>query len=124
MPQAPDTAAVTYNVNILQRLDAPVTFCATLNRSAAIDPQRILRRITYHHPVFTPEGLAAQGRQSQLNGANRTYFCGAWWRYGFHEDGVVSALNALEHFRARQARDERRVGGTWQPLVKIAGAWH
>jgi predicted NAD/FAD-binding protein len=120
LPESPDTAAVTYNLNVLQRLDAPVTFCATLNRSEAIDPQRILRRITYHHPVFTPEGLAAQGRQSQLNGANRTYYCGAYWRYGFHEDGVVSALHALEHFRERQLRDERRTGGAWQPLPLVA----
>ncbi|MEO7774871.1 MAG: FAD-dependent oxidoreductase [Steroidobacteraceae bacterium] len=117
LPHAPDTAAVTYNMNILQRLDAPVTFCATLNRSDVIRPETILRRIIYQHPVYTPQGLAAQGRQAQLNGANRTYFCGAYWRYGFHEDGVVSALNALEHFRERQARQERRVGGSWKPVL-------
>jgi uncharacterized protein len=120
LPQSPESAAVTYNMNILQRLDAPVTFCATLNRSDAIRPETILRRVTYQHPVFTPEGLAAQGRQSQLNGANRTYFSGAYWRYGFHEDGVVSSLHALEHFRERQARDGRRIGGAWKLLPLVA----
>ncbi|MCX7182337.1 MAG: hypothetical protein NTY92_00040 [Nitrosospira sp.] len=43
-------------------------------------------------------GVAAQARQSEINGVNRSYFCGAYWRFGFHEDGVVSALNALKHF--------------------------
>ena len=72
--------------------------------------------------MFTPEGLAAQGRQAQLNGANRTYFCGAYWRYGFHEDGVVSALNALEHYRERQARDGRRVASTGKLLPLVAAS--
>jgi predicted NAD/FAD-binding protein len=91
--------ALTYNMNILQRLQAPQTFCVTLNRSEAIDPSRVLRRIVYHHPLYTPAAVAAQARQRELNGARRTYYCGAYWRFGFHEDGVVSALDALRHFR-------------------------
>lgn len=91
--------AVTYNMNILQGIDAPATFCVTLNRTDDIDPRRIVKRLTYHHPLFTRAGVAAQRRQSEVNGANRTFYCGAYWRFGFHEDGVVSALNALEHFR-------------------------
>lgn len=94
--------AVTYNLNILQNIQAPAQFCVTLNNSGVISQRKIIKRLTYFHPVFTPESVGAQGRQSDINGINRTYFCGAYWRYGFHEDGVVSALNALEHFRRTQ----------------------
>jgi predicted NAD/FAD-binding protein len=90
--------ALTYNMNILQRLDAAEPFLVTLNRGDAIDPARVIKRITYHHPLFTPSSVAAQARQRELNGVQRTYYCGAWWRNGFHEDGVVSALQALDHF--------------------------
>lgn len=93
---------VTYNMNILQGINAPVQFCVTLNNSAAINPDKILKRVSYDHPMFTPQGMTAQQRQHEINGVNRTYFCGAYWRYGFHEDGVVSALNAIEHFREQQ----------------------
>lgn len=111
--QPAEHVAVTYNMNILQGLDAPETFCVTLNRSADIDPNTVLKRLTYHHPLFTREGVAAQQRQGEINGANRTFYCGAYWRYGFHEDGVVSALNALEHFREWERYAQlplRRVG--------------
>jgi predicted NAD/FAD-binding protein len=70
----------------------------TLNRSDMIDPGKIILRTTYDHPVFTPASVAAQARQRELNGWHGTYFCGAWWRNGFHEDGVVSAIEALTHF--------------------------
>ena len=90
---------VTYNMNILQGIQAPVQFCVTLNNSQAIDPSKVLKRITYHHPFFSSKAVAAQKRHAEINGMKRTYFCGAYWRFGFHEDGVVSALNALEHFR-------------------------
>ena len=90
--------ALTYNMNILQRLDAPEPFLVTLNRSAAIDPARVVKRLAYRHPHFTRAAVAAQGRHRELNGARRTYFCGAYWRNGFHEDGVASALAALAHF--------------------------
>lgn len=94
--------AVTYNLNILQNIQAPVQFCVTLNNSLEISPRKILKRMTYYHPIFTTEGVLAQQRQAEINGTNRTYFCGAYWRYGFHEDGVVSALHALEQFRRTQ----------------------
>lgn len=96
--QGSDKVALTYNMNILQGLDAPLEFCVTLNDAAAIDPDRIIQRIEYAHPMFTERAVAAQRRQREINGARRTYFCGAYWRNGFHEDGVVSALDALEHF--------------------------
>ena len=89
---------LTYNMNILQSLDAPVEFCVTLNNTRAVDPSKIIQTIEYSHPVFTEAAVAAQASHREINGAQGTYFCGAYWRYGFHEDGVVSALNALEHF--------------------------
>ena len=89
---------LTYNMNILQSLQAPVDFCVTLNHTHAIDPRKIIQVIQYSHPVFTEKAVAAQQHHRTINGANRTYFCGAYWRYGFHEDGVVSALNAVDHF--------------------------
>ena len=96
--------ALTYNMNILQRLDAPTPFLVTLNRSDAIEPARIIKRITYHHPLYTPASVAAQARQREINGALGTYYCGAWWRNGFHEDGIVSALQALAHFEEDHAQ--------------------
>jgi uncharacterized protein len=96
--------ALTYDMNILQNLAAPVRFLVTLNRADAIDPSKILRRIQYHHPMYLPAGVAAQRRHRELNGRRRTYFCGAYWRYGFHEDGVVSSIQALQHFDADLAR--------------------
>jgi len=108
-----ERVALTYNMNILQGLNAPEQFCVTLNNSDRIDPDRVLETIHYSHPVFTQEAVAAQARHQEINGPNRTYFCGAYWRYGFHEDGVVSALNALDHFSDRtcnEQRDLRRVG--------------
>jgi len=107
-PVAMDRVALTYNMNILQRLKAPETLCVTLNRSNAIDPSRVLKRIVYHHPLYTPEAVAAQARQRELNGALRTYYCGAYWRFGFHEDGVVSALEAVRQFRADLAQPQRQ----------------
>ena len=93
-----DRVALTYNMNILQGIDSPQTFNVTLNNTAAIDPDRILKCISYEHPLFTPESVAAQARHAEINGTSRTWYCGAYWRNGFHEDGVVSALDAVEHF--------------------------
>ncbi len=110
-PQRP--AAVTYNMNILQSLGAPETFCVTLNHTAAIDPARIIGRYEYAHPVFTPAAVAAQARQREISQGRRTSYCGAYWRNGFHEDGVVSALSALNYFaedRNYAQRDLRRAG--------------
>jgi predicted NAD/FAD-binding protein len=100
-------------MNVLQSLDAPVRFLVTLNNRRAIDERRILRSFRYDHPVYSPAAVAAQARHRELNGAQRTYFCGAYWRSGFHEDGVVSAQAALAHFEQDLARAElplRRVG--------------
>jgi uncharacterized protein len=97
--RATDRVAVTYHMNILQRLTTRTPLLVTLNMADRVDPKKVIRELSYEHPVFTPEAVAAQARQSEINGADRAYFCGAYWGFGFHEDGVVSALNALEHFR-------------------------
>jgi predicted NAD/FAD-binding protein len=106
--------SVTYSMNILQSLAAPVPFLVTLNREHDIDPAKVLARMEYDHPLFTERGIAAQVRQAEINGVRHTYYCGAYWRNGFHEDGVVSSLNALKHFQQRNQSDEellvRRVG--------------
>ena len=98
LPQARGRVALTYNMNILQGLTSRHTFCVTLNRSDAIDPARVLKRIDYQHPLFTPAGIAAQRRHHEISGVHRTHYCGAYWRYGFHEDGVVSAQQAVQRF--------------------------
>ena len=104
-------ATLTYDMNVLQDLPGPERFCVSLNRSDDIDPAKVLRRLRYEHPLYTPAGLAAQQLHAQVNGAQRTYFCGAYWRYGFHEDAIVSALAALDHFESRNS-------------TKIPRRWH
>jgi uncharacterized protein len=100
LPRNPvDRVCVTYNMNILQGLQSQSPLCVTLNRGDAIAPEKVLRRLTYDHPVFTSQAVAAQSRQRELNGALRSYYCGAYWRNGFHEDGVVSAQQALQHWQ-------------------------
>ncbi|HTY92292.1 MAG TPA: FAD-dependent oxidoreductase [Steroidobacteraceae bacterium] len=100
--QASGRAVVTYHMGILQSLHAAPPFLVTLNDTAQIDPSKILARMTYTHPLFTREGIAAQARHRVLNGVRRTYYCGAYWGFGFHEDAVVSAERALGHFAADQ----------------------
>lgn len=91
-------AAVTYDMNILQGIQSATTFCVSLNQTAAIDPSKILARYTYAHPQYSLAGMAAQARWEELLGANHSYFCGAYWANGFHEDGVVSALRVAREF--------------------------
>jgi predicted NAD/FAD-binding protein len=98
MSEDDQPVALTYNMNILQGHLAPVQFCVTLNNSSHIDKRKIISRMEYEHPIYTPESILAQQRQEEINGVKRSFYCGAYWRNGFHEDGVVSALNALDHF--------------------------
>lgn len=96
VPASDDQAAtVTYHMNPLQSLDGPVDYFVTLNRTRDIDPDTILRRFTYHHPVYTPETRRAQQQKHAIDGVKRTWYCGAYWGYGFHEDGVQSALDVV-----------------------------
>ena len=89
---------LTYNMNILQRLDCDETFCVTLNSNDLIDQNKIIKELNYEHPLFTHESIKAQARKNEISGVNNTYYCGAYWRNGFHEDGVVSALDVCKNF--------------------------
>ena len=113
IPQNPDRhVAVTYNMNILQGLETQNEYLVTLNNDRHIDPTKIIQRIGYEHPTYSQEAVRAQGRQADIN-CDRTFYCGAYWRNGFHEDGVVSALHALQHFEERLASEQlhlRRAG--------------
>ena len=86
---------VSYCMNLLQALDAPEPLVVTLNRTADIDPARVLRRMIYHHPVYTPASVAAQARRDQIQGVRNTWFAGAYWGWGFHEDGIRSAVDVV-----------------------------
>ena len=83
---------LTYHMNRLQSLKTAEDYCVTLNGEDAIDSEKVLRKIVYHHPLFTQAAVRAQDRWSEISGRNRTHFCGAYWLYGFHEDGLNSAL--------------------------------
>lgn len=93
---------VTYNMNILQGLQSPEPILVTLNNTDFINPAKVIKRLKYMHPLYTIEGAVAQTRHAEISGHNRTGYAGAYWRNGFHEDGVVSALAALKHFEQAQ----------------------
>lgn len=99
IPQrAQEVAMVTYNMNMLQNFEeASETLLVTLNRSQEIDPDKVIERFRYAHPVFSLDGVAAQARHHEISG-DRTHYCGAYWFNGFHEDGVNSALRVAERF--------------------------
>jgi len=85
-------ATMTYHMNRLQSLRVPEQFCVTLNSNDHVRPEKVVRRLTYSHPLYTREAIAAQKRWNEISGKNRTHFCGAYWFYGFHEDGLNSAM--------------------------------
>ena len=99
--EPPARTTVTYHMNRLQSLSAEREFCVTLNQTARIDPDTVIKRIEYAHPVYTPGGVRAQARVAEISGWRRTHFCGAYWGWGFHEDGVRSALRVGAAFGAR-----------------------
>jgi predicted NAD/FAD-binding protein len=93
-----DSVVLTYWMNLLQTISAPVEFCVTLNSPEAIDPAKVIHRLTYHHPVYSTAAFEAQKRRDGISGVNRTSYCGAYWGWGFHEDGVNSALAVCRQF--------------------------
>ncbi|WP_087025006.1 NAD(P)/FAD-dependent oxidoreductase [Thaumasiovibrio subtropicus] len=107
---------LTYNMNILQGIDAPETFCVSLNSSDRIAADKILNIFHYSHPVFNTESVAAQQRRGEINGIQQTYFCGAYWYNGFHEDGVRSALDVV-----KQIRNETQSVAIDSPLKLVSG---
>ncbi len=96
-------ATVTYNMNILQGINAPETFCITLNDSDSINSSKILGSFSYHHPVFSSRACQAQEKWTKINGVRDTWFCGAYWGSGFHEDGVNSALKVAKTLLSQHA---------------------
>ena len=115
-PGAPCT--VSYCMNLLQSLDAPEPFVVTLNRSEAIDPAKVLRRMRYHHPVYTHASVAAQQRKAEIQGVNRTWFAGAYWGWGFHEDGMRSAVDVAAALDVRW--EPTGVAATFRPVGAAA----
>ncbi|MGD2113696.1 MAG: FAD-dependent oxidoreductase [Acidobacteriota bacterium] len=112
----PQGAAVTYDLSRLQGLPGlPDTdpLLLTLNRTGRVDPRTVLRSFTWTHPVYTLGGVAAQGRRHEVSGVDRIHYCGAYWRNGFHEDGVVSALEAVREITGREI-----AGGAVQPSIR------
>jgi uncharacterized protein len=95
---------MSYWMNRLQGLDAAEDIFVTLNRTDSLDPEKVLKVIPYEHPIVTHEAVAAQRRWGEVSGADRIHFCGAYWRWGFHEDGCWSAIRACEPIAAEAAR--------------------
>ncbi|MEE4096046.1 FAD-dependent oxidoreductase [Pseudomonas viridiflava] len=91
-------AAVTYDMNILQGIESDTTFCVSLNQNVAIDPEKVIGRYRYAHPQYSLQAVAAQARWEEINGVDHTWYCGAYWANGFHEDGVVSGLRVAKAF--------------------------
>jgi predicted NAD/FAD-binding protein len=98
--EARSTVAVTYDMNILQGFESPETFCVSLNLQDQIDPSKIIRTFEYHHPVYTVDAVRSQAEWSKISGVNRTHFSGAYWGFGFHEDGVKSGLRVAKSLGA------------------------
>jgi predicted NAD/FAD-binding protein len=93
LPRNPDEACtVSYCMNLLQGIESPAPFVVSLNRTSAINPDKVLARMRYHHPVYTQASVAAQMRKAEIQGWRRTWFAGAYWGWGFHEDGMRSAV--------------------------------
>lgn len=100
-----DACTVSYCMNLLQGLDVQTPLVVTLNRSRDIDPARILVRRTYRHPVYTHAGVAAQSRRWEIQGSQRTWFAGAYWGWGFHEDGMRSGVEVAHALGAEWKTD-------------------
>jgi predicted NAD/FAD-binding protein len=96
-----DSSSLTYDMKILQSIRSPEEFLVSLNQQDAIDPAKIIDDFAYHHPIYSPRVPAAQKRHPEISGVNRTHYCGAYWGYGFHEDGVKSALEVCRFFGKR-----------------------
>jgi predicted NAD/FAD-binding protein len=102
LPRDPSEACtVSYCMNLLQGIESPEPFVVTLNRTAAIDPDKVLARMQYHHPVYSHASVAAQMRKAEIQGQRHTWFAGAYWGWGFHEDGMRSAVEVAEALGVR-----------------------
>lgn len=107
-PLGTEVCTVSYCMNLLQGVRSREPFVVSLNRTAAIDPSKILRRMRYHHPVYSSASVAAQTRKHEIQGQRRTWFAGAYWGWGFHEDGMRSAVQIADALGVAQAADLAR----------------
>ncbi|HEX6455020.1 MAG TPA: FAD-dependent oxidoreductase [Solirubrobacterales bacterium] len=111
-PEPVAGTTVTYWMNNLQRLRCKEHYFVTLNRTGQIDPAKVIRKISYDHPVYTKEGVAAQARWNEISGSERrTHYCGAYWGWGFHEDGVLSALRSCEGIADARPPELHQISG-------------
>jgi len=121
LPRNPtERCTVSYCMNLLQGVRSPDPFVVTLNRTDAIDPDKILKRMTYRHPVYTRESVAAQARKAEIQGQRRTWFAGAYWGWGFHEDGLRSAAAVADALGASWPAASGPDGETLTPGEEIA----
>jgi len=121
-------ATLTYDLTRLQGLPGSRPLLLTLNRTDRVDPRRVIGSFEWDHPVYTLAGVSAQGRRNEVSGADRIHYCGAYWRNGFHEDGVVSGLAVAREIEQVAAAEGpgRRGEVLWvrdaaEPLVAAAG---
>lgn len=115
IPAKPDAACtVSYCMNLLQGLQSPEPFVVTLNRTDAIDPSKIIKRMHYRHPVYSEASVAAQARKAEIQGQRHTWFAGAYWGWGFHEDGMRSGVAVARALGVRWPGDV--IGRTTAPL--------
>ena len=116
LPRNPDEACtVSYCMNLLQGIESAEPFVVSLNRTAAIDPDKVLARMRYHHPVYTQASVAAQTRKVEIQGWRRTWFAGAYWGWGFHEDGMRSAVEVAAALGVNWL-----AGIDWSPISVVA----
>lgn len=102
-----NAVAVTYDMNVLMSLPAPLRFLVTMNRTEDVDPARVLRSFVYEHPVYTPRAVQAQRRHGEISGTHRTFYAGAYWGAGFHEDGLLSGYRAASQIDTWAAFERR-----------------
>jgi predicted NAD/FAD-binding protein len=117
VPRVPsEGATVSYCMNVLQRLRSTEPFIVTLNPTRPVAPARVLKRLEYAHPQFTPQGLAAQAQRAIIQGRRGTWFAGAYWGFGFHEDGLRSAVEV-----SRGLKVHASIAATPAPADSLAG---
>jgi predicted NAD/FAD-binding protein len=109
--------AVTYDMNVLMSLPAPVRFLVTMNRTGDVDPKQVLRSFVYEHPVYTPQAVQAQRRHSEISGVHQTFYAGAYWGAGFHEDGLLSGYRAAEQIERWASQHSARPSAAPAPNI-------
>lgn len=117
---ASEACTVSYCMNVLQGIQSAEPFVVTLNRTAAIDPDKVLARMRYHHPVYSHASVAAQARKAEIQGQRCTWFAGAYWGWGFHEDGMRSAVEVAKALGADWPAESVAVHATQPDAQELA----